>query len=77
MSKLLDEILSNDNMNRAYKAVKANKGASGIDNVTIDDLYDDIRNNWKDIKALILKGPTTQNLYEEYKFQNLMVPKET
>lgn len=55
MSKLLDEILSNDNMNRAYKAVKANKGASGIDNVTIDDLYDDIRNNWKDIKALILK----------------------
>lgn len=54
MSKLLDEILSNDNMNKAYKAVKANKGASGVDNIATDDLYDYIRNNWKDIKTLIL-----------------------
>ena len=31
MSKLLDRILSRDNMNLAYKRVKANKGAGGID----------------------------------------------
>ena len=31
MSQLLEEILSRDNMMLAYKKVKANKGASGIE----------------------------------------------
>ena len=53
MSKLLDEILSNDNMNLAFKSVKANKGTYGVDEVTLDDLSDYIKNNWKDIKSKI------------------------
>ena len=36
-SKLLEAILHKDNLNRAYKRVKANKGAPGIDGMTIDD----------------------------------------
>ena len=36
MSKLLDDILSKENMNKAYKSVKANKGTYGIDEVTLD-----------------------------------------
>ena len=31
MSQLLEEILSRNNMTLAYKKVKANKGASGIE----------------------------------------------
>ena len=38
MSKLLDKILSNDNMNKAFKSVKANKGTYGVDEVTLDEL---------------------------------------
>lgn len=53
MSKLLDEILSNDNMNLAYKSVKANKGSYGVDEVTLEDLSDYIKNNWKQIKSKI------------------------
>ena len=53
MSKLLDEILSNDNMNLAFKSVKANKGAYGVDEVTLDDLSEYIKDNWKDIKSKI------------------------
>ncbi len=34
---LLEAILHKDNLNRAYKRVKANKGAPGIDGMTIDD----------------------------------------
>ncbi len=55
MSKLLDQILSRENMNLAYKKVKANKGASGIDDVSVDEVYDYIRNNWKSIKEKIQK----------------------
>ncbi len=55
MSKLLDEILSRENMNLAYKKVKANKGASGIDDVSVDEVYDYIKQNWKRIEEKIQK----------------------
>lgn len=35
--KLLEAILYNDNFNRAYKRVKAKKGAPGIDGMTIEE----------------------------------------
>ena len=38
MSQLLEEILSRGNMTLAYKKVKANKGASGIDGVTVEEI---------------------------------------
>ena len=34
---LLERILSRGNLNRAYKRVKANKGAPGIDGMTVED----------------------------------------
>lgn len=33
--KLLEAILEKDNFNRAFKRVKANKGASGIDGILL------------------------------------------
>ena len=53
MSELLEKILSNDNMNAAYKRVCANKGAGGVDDVTVDELGDYIKENWNDIKEQI------------------------
>lgn len=34
---LLGKVLNRDNLNRAYKRVKANKGAAGVDGMTVDD----------------------------------------
>ena len=36
--ELIDVILSKGNLNRAYKKVVANKGASGVDGVTVNKL---------------------------------------
>ena len=52
---LLEKVLDRDNLNKAYKRVKANKGASGVDGMTVnealpwlkehrDELLESIRN---------------------------------
>ena len=38
MSEMLEKILSDDNIKTAYKRVYANKGAGGIDGITISEL---------------------------------------
>jgi len=43
--ELLEQILSNSNLNEAYKKVYRNKGASGVDGVTINELKEHLRNN--------------------------------
>ena len=55
MSQLMDEILSRENMKQAYKKVKSNKGASGIDDISVDEVMDYLRENWTDIKERIIK----------------------
>ena len=37
--KLLDKILSKENLNKAYEQVYKNKGASGVDGITVDELF--------------------------------------
>lgn len=39
MSELLEKILSKDNMNTAYKRVCANKGAGGVDGVSVEETW--------------------------------------
>lgn len=41
--ELLEEILSRENLNTAYLAVYRNKGAAGVDGVTIDELKEYLR----------------------------------
>ncbi len=55
MSQLLEEILSRDNMRLAYKKVKANKGARGIDGITIEEIDDYLKENWVNIRDKIRK----------------------
>ena len=49
-NELLEKILSKDNMNKAFKRVKANKGASGIDDMKVDKLLQYLKGNGKQIK---------------------------
>ena len=53
MSKLLEDVLSRENMMLAYKNVISNKGASGIDNVSVDEIKEYVNANWENIKIQI------------------------
>ena len=53
MSELLEKILDRNNMNAAYKRVVANKGAGGVDGVTVEELFDYIKENWEGIREQI------------------------
>lgn len=53
MSKMLKRILNNQNMNDALKKVRSNKGSSGVDGVTIDELDAYINENWLSIRKQI------------------------
>ena len=53
MSRLLDEILADDNIELAQKRVYSNKGASGVDGVTVQELSSYMKENWQSIKAQI------------------------
>jgi RNA-directed DNA polymerase len=53
---LLERILSTENVRTAWERVKANKGAPGMDNVSIDQFPDQFRPQWNDIRKSILAG---------------------
>ena len=55
-SDLLERIPEPDNLNRAWKQVKANKGAPGIDGVSIAQFPSYIEEKWQGIGAAILDG---------------------
>ncbi len=53
MSEMLERILSNENIKTAYKKVYANKGAGGVDGVTVQELEEYMQENWNCIKEQI------------------------
>lgn len=55
MTQLLEEILGRENMQLAYKKVKGNKGASGIDGITTEEIDEYLKENWVEIREKILR----------------------
>ena len=56
---LLEKILGKDNLNRAYKRVKANKGAPGVDGMTIDETFQWLKENNRKLTDRIRRGKYT------------------
>ena len=57
--ELLEEILDRKNLNRAYKRVKANKGAPGVDGMTVDEAFDYFREHGRELRERIRSGKYT------------------
>lgn len=70
MSQMLEMILGKQNMNEAYKKVCANKGTSGVDGVTIEELSDFIQENWASISKQV-----RQREYKPQPVKRVEIPK--
>ena len=57
--KLLEAILYKDNFNRAYKRVKSNKGAPGVDGMTIEEALPYLQEHQQELTARIYRGKYT------------------
>lgn len=55
-SALLQRMLTKENMQRAWKRVKANKGAAGVDGLDIDQTAEQLKRRWPGIKERLLNG---------------------
>ncbi len=69
---LLELILRKDNLNKAYKRVKANKGAGGIDGMQVDELPLFLRENQDTLIQEIRNGKFKPN-----PVRRVEIPKET
>ena len=69
---LLEQILSKENMRRAWKRVKANKGAAGVDLMTIAQFPDFSRENWNCIREKL-----RESIYQPLPVKRVEIPKPT
>lgn len=69
--ELLEEILSRKNLNDAYLQVYRNKGASGVDGVTMEPLYEHL----KDHKEELLEQRKTRK-YKPQPVRRVQIPKD-
>jgi RNA-directed DNA polymerase len=53
---LMDRVVNRENLIRALKRVRANKGSPGIDGMTVDDLTGYLREHWQPIRERLLRG---------------------
>jgi len=70
--KLLEKILTNDNLNIAYRKVKSNKGAGGVDGMNVDELLSFLKDNGKQLKQQLMDGK-----YKPNPVRRVEIPKET
>jgi RNA-directed DNA polymerase len=69
---LLERIFSRDNVQKSWKRVKANKGAPGIDNMSIDDFPELARAQWDRIRDSLMAGT-----YQPNPVKRVEIPKPT
>jgi RNA-directed DNA polymerase len=67
---LLEGIFSGNNMRKAWKRVKANKGVAGIDHISVEEFPEWLRDRWKGIRETLLDGT-----YEPMPVLRVEVPK--
>ena len=68
---LLEKVLSRDNLKKAWKRVRSNKGAPGIDGLTIDNFIAHFRDHGKSLVDEIRQGR-----YQPYPVKRVYIEKE-
>lgn len=70
LDNLMERILERNNVQRAWERVKSNRGAAGIDGMTIGDFLDYAKANWTEIRASLMDGT-----YQPQPVRQVVIPK--
>jgi RNA-directed DNA polymerase len=70
-ANLLDQVLSNTNIRQAWQQVRQNKGAAGIDNISIEQFTEWIRPQWRTLREQLSKGD-----YYPQPVKRIRIPKD-
>src|SRR5215472_5016713 len=68
--QLMEEVCERENLVRAWQRVRENKGAPGVDGMTIDDAKSFLREHWPDIRSQLLAGT-----YQPQPVKRVEIPK--
>ncbi|WP_175722035.1 group II intron reverse transcriptase/maturase [Burkholderia anthina] len=68
--RLMEEVCERENLKQALKRVKANKGAPGVDGMTVQALPAYLREHWPTIRASLLEGT-----YQPQAVRRVEIPK--
>jgi RNA-directed DNA polymerase len=66
----MEEVVEEENMLSAYRRVVANKGAAGVDGMGVDQLSDELKAHWREIKGKLLEGA-----YRPHPVMRVEIPK--
>jgi len=66
------QVLERDNLQKAWKQVKANKGAPGMDNISVEEFPEYAFRHWEAIKAALLEGT-----YQPSPVKRVEIPKDS
>ncbi len=68
--QLMEEVCDRANLEGAWRRVRKNNGAPGVDGMTIDDAKGYLREHWSDIRAQLLDG-----IYQPLPVKRVEIPK--
>jgi len=68
--QLMEEVCDRENLVRAWKRVRQNKGSPGVDGMTIGDAKDYLREHWPSIRSQLLEGT-----YQPQPVKRVEIPK--
>ena len=69
-SRLREEVCERANLKEALRQVRGNKGSSGVDRMTVDQLGDYLKQHWPAIREQLLNG-----IYEPRPVRRVEIPK--
>jgi RNA-directed DNA polymerase len=67
---MMERIVARDNLKKALAQVRRNKGAPGVDGMTVDDLAAHLKDHWPEIRAQLLNGT-----YQPQPVRRVEIPK--
>ncbi len=68
----MEAVVDRDNLRKALRQVQRNKGAPGVDGMTVDDLAAHLKDHWPEIRAQLLTG-----CYRPQPVRRVQIPKAT